>query len=92
MKTKVSGAAMRIPMASPAHQLHQLKAASAGGNPPSTTSAATPMVAPTRQLSGAAANSRRTMESAVSRVIGKRIQRRAMKVPAKAWSEAPTPT
>ena len=56
------------------------------------TSAVTPMVAPTRRAQGARRQTARTMESAVSRVIGKRIQRRAKKLPAIAWSEAPAPT
>ncbi len=52
----------------------------------------TPMLALTRQLSGAAMNSRRRIAPAVSSAFGKTTQRRASAAPAKACSTAPVAT
>ena len=83
---------MRIPIASPAHQLLQLKAAASAGIEPDSTSAPTPSEGLIRQLSGAAANRKRTAAPGVSRAFGKLTQRRARWAPAMACSVAPAPT
>ena len=83
---------MRMPIASPAHQLLQLKAAESVGIEPDSTSAPTPREGLIRQLSGAAANRKRTAAPGVSSAFGKPTQRRARPAPARACSTAPTPT